>query len=43
MRKTFNCGIGMVLVAGPENVDFILNSLKEDNQQAFVIGKLVKL
>jgi phosphoribosylformylglycinamidine cyclo-ligase len=43
MRKTFNCGIGMVLVVSPENVDFILNSLKEDNQQAFIIGKFVKL
>jgi len=31
MHRTFNCGIGMVLVVSPENVDAILQTINQEN------------
>lgn len=41
MHRTFNCGIGMVLVVENSGVDAVLESLKSQGEEAFVIGKLV--
>ena len=42
MFRTFNCGIGMVLIVGADEVDSICNYLKESNEQFYNIGKVVK-
>lgn len=38
MLRTFNCGIGMVLVVDPANKDTVLKELSAANESAFVIG-----
>lgn len=35
MHRTFNMGVGMILVVSPENVDTVLN-----NSDGYVIGEL---
>jgi phosphoribosylaminoimidazole synthetase len=40
MHRTFNCGIGMVLVVEKNSVDEVLAALKNNGEEAFVIGKL---
>ena len=42
MFRTFNCGIGMVLIVGADEADSICNYLKESNEQFYNIGKVVK-
>jgi len=39
MRRTFNCGIGMVLVVDKSNADEILSIIKK-NEDALIIGNL---
>lgn len=41
MRRTFNCGIGMVLVVAQENAQEIIQILKENGENALIIGNLV--
>ena len=36
MRRTFNLGVGMVLVVARENVDYVL-----ENSDGYVIGEVV--
>lgn len=38
--RTFNCGIGMVLVVSPDNVDSVQQQLKELGEQTCIIGSL---
>lgn len=38
--KTFNMGIGMVLIVKKENVDAVLQSLEAEKETAYVIGEL---
>lgn len=40
MYRTFNCGIGMVIVASPEQVDAVLQTLAAHGEQAWVCGAL---
>lgn len=40
MRRTFNCGIGMVLVADKNHVDEVKNILDNTGESTFLIGKL---
>jgi phosphoribosylformylglycinamidine cyclo-ligase len=42
MRRTFNNGIGMLLVAPETAVDGILASLTANNEKAYVIGDIVE-
>ena len=42
MFRTFNCGIGMVLVVSPEIVDEVLLRLNGLGEKAFVIGDIVQ-
>jgi len=39
MHRTFNCGVGMVLIVEPGAVDTCLNTLAADGEQAWVLGK----
>jgi phosphoribosylformylglycinamidine cyclo-ligase len=41
MRRTFNCGVGFILVVAPENVEDVLAALLEAGETAFVCGQLV--
>ncbi len=40
MRRTFNCGVGFVLIAGPDEAGDVLASLLEAGEDAFVCGEL---
>jgi phosphoribosylformylglycinamidine cyclo-ligase len=42
MFRTFNMGIGMVLVLSPQSINRALTSLAELGQKAWVIGEVVK-
>ncbi|WP_269513852.1 phosphoribosylformylglycinamidine cyclo-ligase [Brevundimonas subvibrioides] len=41
MRRTFNCGIGFILVVAPETAEEVLAGLLEAGEAAFVCGQLV--
>ena len=42
MARTFNCGIGMVLVVGRDNKEKVMKRLHDANEQVYCIGKLVQ-
>ncbi len=41
MRRTFNCGVGFILIARPENAEPILAALLNAGEEAFICGQLV--
>jgi len=41
LRRTFNCGVGFILVVAPENAEAVLEGLLESGEAAFVCGQLV--
>lgn len=41
MRRTFNCGVGFMLIVAPENVEEVLEGLLTHGEAAFVCGQLV--
>jgi phosphoribosylaminoimidazole (AIR) synthetase len=40
MRRTFNCGVGFILIVAPENVEPVLAALLNADETAFVCGQL---
>ncbi len=42
MAETFNCGIGMILVVAPENVEKASKLLLQNNQKSFVVGMVIE-
>ena len=40
MRRTFNCGVGFVLIVAAEDAETVLNRLLEAGEPAFVCGEL---
>ncbi|HEX8568388.1 MAG TPA: phosphoribosylformylglycinamidine cyclo-ligase [Caulobacteraceae bacterium] len=42
MRRTFNCGVGFILIAGPDQAGAVLSSLLEAGEDAFVCGELAR-
>jgi phosphoribosylaminoimidazole synthetase len=42
MRRTFNLGVGMILVVAPENADSVVAQLNAAGERAFAIGALVQ-
>jgi phosphoribosylaminoimidazole synthetase len=42
MRRTFNCGVGLVLIVDPSNVAEVLEGLVRAEEDAFVVGELAK-
>ena len=40
MRRTFNCGAGLVLIAGPRDAEAVLTALLNAGEAAFVCGEL---
>jgi phosphoribosylformylglycinamidine cyclo-ligase len=41
LRRTFNCGVGFILIVSPENVEPVLEALLSAGETAFVCGQLV--
>jgi len=41
MRRTFNCGVGLMIVVAPEDVEPVLAALLNGGEDAFVCGELV--
>ena len=42
MFRTFNMGIGMVLVVGPRSTSRVLAMLADLGEKAWIIGELIK-
>ncbi len=42
MRRTFNCGLGLVLVVDPHDLPEVLEGLVRAEEDAFVVGELAK-
>ncbi|MDB4222607.1 phosphoribosylformylglycinamidine cyclo-ligase [Granulosicoccus sp.] len=42
MRKTFNCGIGMMLVAQAADANAIISTLAESGEQAWIAGSIAE-
>ena len=42
MLKTFNCGIGLILVVKPKESQCVTNFLKKKNINSFILGKISK-
>lgn len=42
MHRTFNCGVGMVLIVSPQNVETVLAGLLDAGEEAFVGGELAR-
>jgi phosphoribosylaminoimidazole synthetase len=40
LRRTFNCGVGLMLIVDPHDLPDVLEGLVRDNEDAFVIGEL---
>lgn len=40
MRRTFNCGVGFILIVAPDNVETVLAALLNAGETAFVCGQL---
>ena len=40
MRRTFNCGVGFILIVKPEAVERVLSDLLDAGETAFVCGRL---
>ncbi len=41
MLRTFNCGIGMVVIVSPSNADTARKILEQNGEQVFTIGRVV--
>ncbi|WP_293676583.1 phosphoribosylformylglycinamidine cyclo-ligase [uncultured Phenylobacterium sp.] len=42
MRRTFNCGLGLILVVDPHDVAEVLEGLVRADEHAFVVGELAQ-
>jgi phosphoribosylformylglycinamidine cyclo-ligase len=42
LRRTFNCGVGLMLIVAPQELPEVLEGLVSDGEDAFVIGELAK-
>jgi phosphoribosylaminoimidazole (AIR) synthetase len=40
MRRTFNCGVGLMLIVDPADLPAVLEGLVRAQEEAFVIGEL---
>ena len=40
LRRTFNCGVGFILIVSPENAEPVLAALLNAGEEAFICGQL---
>ncbi len=40
LRRTFNCGVGFILVVAPDAAPAVMAALLNAGEEAFVIGEL---
>jgi phosphoribosylformylglycinamidine cyclo-ligase len=43
MRRTFNLGVGMILIVGPRDADAIVRFLRKKKEQPIMMGEIKKL
>lgn len=41
MLRTFNCGVGMILIVSQQNTEPVLNHLEELGEHAWILGKIM--
>jgi phosphoribosylformylglycinamidine cyclo-ligase len=41
MLRTFNCGVGMILVVAPQQADEVIDHLANAGEQPFIVGQLI--
>ena len=41
MFSTFNMGVGMVMIVSPEEADRTIEILKEQGEEAYILGSVV--
>lgn len=41
LRRTFNCGIGMIVCVAPEHCEEALNLLNKHHETAWIVGKII--
>ena len=42
MFRTFNCGVGMIIICKPEKKELLIKKLKKKNEPFFILGKVAK-
>ncbi len=42
MHRTFNCGLGLMLIVGPDELPEVLEGLVRAGEDAFVVGELAQ-
>jgi phosphoribosylformylglycinamidine cyclo-ligase len=42
MRRTFNLGVGLIMIVSPRNVDSVLRVLKQKKERPFVMGEVIR-
>jgi phosphoribosylformylglycinamidine cyclo-ligase len=42
MRRTFNLGVGLILIVDRKNTDTIINILEEKNEKPFIMGEVMR-
>ncbi len=42
MRRTFNLGVGLILIVDCKNTDTIITALKKKNEKPFIMGEVVR-
>jgi phosphoribosylaminoimidazole synthetase len=42
MRRTFNCGVGVVLIVPPQEIAVVLETFARQGEEAFVMGELAQ-
>jgi len=42
MRRTFNLGVGLILIVDRKNTDTIITALKKKNEKPFIMGEVVR-
>ncbi len=42
MLRTFNCGVGFIIITGKKDAGHLLKSLEKNGEKAFIIGEIAK-
>jgi len=42
MRRTFNLGLGLVMIVAKDRVDHLMGYLKSREENAYIVGEVIK-